>query len=415
MCLSFTRKSAQRNSQKMDYLRIDGAVGSGVSSIVRKCYDKLTGKAFAVKIIDKLSDQGGSDIIATTRDEVNILLSLQGHKNIIRLEDVFESTAFFFLVFEIAPKGELFDYLTEKVTLSEKQTRRIMLSIFEAVDYMHYHNVVHRDLKPENILLDEEINVKISDFGFAVELKEGETLRELCGTPGYLAPEVLQCSMFPDAPGYTKEVDMWACGVILYTLLCGFPPFWHRRQVVMLRNIMNGKYNFSSPEWEDVSNDAKNLIKKLLVVHPKERITASDALKHPWLQSTKSQKNDRFCARWKFKGAVLAVIAVQEFRRFIISKILPVSFDIVTEHPYGNKPIRKLIDGCAFRIYGHWVKRNKDENQNRAALFENNTQKYLNENDGPTGNVRKHVVPYEVSFRVSSFRSGRRPPSTKSS
>lgn len=108
-------------------------------------------------------------------------------------------------------------------------------------------------MKPENILLDENHNVKITDFGFARQLAEDEKLSDLCGTPGYLAPETLKCNMFEGSPGYSKEVDIWACGVIMFTLLVGCPPFWHRKQMVMLRNIMEGKYSFTSPEWIDIS------------------------------------------------------------------------------------------------------------------------------------------------------------------
>ncbi|EDS40729.1 phosphorylase kinase, gamma [Culex quinquefasciatus] len=157
--------------------------------------------------------------------------------------------------------------------------------IFEGVDYIHSKNIVHRDLKPENILLDDSLNVKITDFGFARRLKDGEKLFDLCGTPGYLAPETLKCNMFEDAPGYSKEVDIWACGVIMFTLLVGCPPFWHRKQMVMLRNIMEGKYSFTSPEWADISEDPKDLIRKCLVVDPSKRITVTEALKHPFFNT----------------------------------------------------------------------------------------------------------------------------------
>lgn len=135
-----------------------------------------------------------------------------------------------------------------------------MKQLFEAVEYIHSNDVVHRDLKPENILLDDNYNIKVTDFGFARVIEPKERLTDLCGTPGYLAPELLRASMYEDAEGYGKEVDLWACGVIMYTLLVGFPPFWHRKQMVMLRNIMAGKYEFCSPEWDDITEEAKDLV-----------------------------------------------------------------------------------------------------------------------------------------------------------
>lgn len=116
-----------------------------------------------------------------------------------------------------------------------------MKQLFEAVSYIHGKGIVHRDLKPENILLDDNLNVKLTDFGFAKVLSANERLFELCGTPGYLAPELLRASMYENAAGYRQEVDIWACGVIMYTLLVGFPPFWHRKQMITLRNIMEGR------------------------------------------------------------------------------------------------------------------------------------------------------------------------------
>lgn len=126
----------------------------------------------------------------------------------VELQDVFESPTFIFLVFELCKNGELFDYLTSVVTLSEKKTKYIMRQILEGLQHIHTQGIVHRDLKPENILLDDNLNVKITDFGFAKIVKEGELLQDLCGTPGYLAPETLRCNMIEDAPGYSYEVDM---------------------------------------------------------------------------------------------------------------------------------------------------------------------------------------------------------------
>lgn len=278
-------------------------LGRGISSTVRRCIEKETGKEFAAKIIDLGAAETGDSnhMLEATKQEIQILRQVMGHKFIIELQDVFESDAFIFLVFELCRQGELFDYLTSVVTLSEKKSRYIMRQIFEGVDYIHSKNIVHRDLKPENILLDDSLNVKITDFGFARRLKDGEKLFDLCGTPGYLAPETLKCNMFEDAPGYSKEVDIWACGVIMFTLLVGCPPFWHRKQMVMLRNIMEGKYSFTSPEWADISEDPKDLIRKCLVVDPSKRITVTEALKHPFFNTVVSSREPaRVCVAIKF-------------------------------------------------------------------------------------------------------------------
>ncbi|XP_058119565.1 phosphorylase b kinase gamma catalytic chain, skeletal muscle/heart isoform isoform X2 [Anopheles ziemanni] len=344
-------------------------LGRGISSTVRRCIEKETGKEFAAKIIDLGAAETGDSnhMLEATRQEIQILRQVMGHKFIIELQDVFESDAFIFLVFELCRQGELFDYLTSVVTLSEKKSRYIMRQIFEGVDYIHSKNIVHRDLKPENILLDDNLNVKITDFGFARVLKEGEKLYDLCGTPGYLAPETLKCNMFEDAPGYSKEVDIWACGVIMFTLLVGCPPFWHRKQMVMLRNIMEGKYSFTSPEWADISEDPKDLIRKCLVVDPTKRITVTEALKHPFF-NTVLRKQSQFNARKKFQFAILCVRAMIRIKRLRYTPE-PLRVEDALRDPYRVKVLRKVIDGCAFRVYGHWVK--KGEGQNRAALFEN--------------------------------------------
>ncbi|XP_067636998.1 phosphorylase b kinase gamma catalytic chain, skeletal muscle/heart isoform isoform X6 [Eurosta solidaginis] len=347
-------------------------LGRGISSTVRRCIEKETGKEFAAKIIDlgaatEVGDTSTYHMLEATRQEISILRQVMGHPYIIELQDVFESDAFVFLVFELCPKGELFDYLTSVVTLSEKKTRTIMRQIFEGVEYIHLKNIVHRDLKPENILLDENRNVKITDFGFARQLKGDEKLMDLCGTPGYLAPETLKCNMFEGSPGYSKEVDIWACGVIMFTLLVGCPPFWHRKQMVMLRNIMEGKYSFTSPEWVDISEDPKDLIRKCLVVDPAKRITVKEVLKHPFFNQM-LRKQNRFSARKKFQYAILVIRAVIRIRRLRYTAE-PLRVEEAIRDPYRVKVLRKVIDGCAFRVYGHWVK--KGEGQNRAALFEN--------------------------------------------
>uniref|UniRef100_A0A915L8J8 phosphorylase kinase n=1 Tax=Romanomermis culicivorax TaxID=13658 RepID=A0A915L8J8_ROMCU len=312
-----------------------------------------------------------------------------------QLHDFYESSTFLFIIFELAKGGELFDYLTRHVTLSEKKIRHIMRQIFEAVAAIHAKNIVHRDLKPENILLVGEDVVKVTDFGFAYELKEGERLKELVGTPGYLAPEVLKVNMYETADGYSKEVDLWACGVIMYTLFCGYAPFYHKKQLYMLRAISEGKYEFRSPEWDEITDVAKDLIRKLLVVDCKQRFTAKQALSHPFFQQPLSIEEfqlaaNKFDARKRFR---LSIIRVRLLVRLLRIKYLPslIPARQVRNNPYAARKIRKQIDNLAFHVYGHWVKKGRE--QYRDALFANSVRSESSLIESPkNANINKHLL-----------------------
>jgi len=211
--------------------------------------------------------------------EIDIMKKLQ-HPNIIQLMEVIDTPQTLYLVLEFAGGGELFDAIVNKGQYSEPEAINIVKQILEAIQYIHDNGIAHRDLKPENLLLadskDGKEFVKIADFGLSKDFGE-EALQTSCGTPDYVAPEVLM------GEPYDMAVDIWSIGVITYVLLCGFPPFYGDVQKELFDNIMSGNYDFPDPEWTDVSEEAKDFIKKILVVNPAKRMTAEEALQHPWI------------------------------------------------------------------------------------------------------------------------------------
>jgi len=200
----------------------------------------------------------------------------------LKLFEVFEDEEQFFLVMELVPGKELFDKIVERGQYSEKDASNIARQIISAVEYLHEKGIAHRDLKPENLLSsvsDEQELIKIADFGFSKDFNE-DKLQTSCGSPGYVAPEVLT------SESYDKSVDMWSIGVIIYILLCGYPPFYADNAPALFKKIMDVKYDFDDPSWDDVSEDAKDLIRHLLVKNPDERYTAQQCKEHPWIKAT---------------------------------------------------------------------------------------------------------------------------------
>ncbi|XP_074479682.1 calcium/calmodulin-dependent protein kinase type II delta 1 chain isoform X11 [Sebastes fasciatus] len=295
-------------------------LGKGAFSVVRRCMKISTGQEYAAKIINtkKLSARDHQKLEREAR-----ICRLLKHANIVRLHESISEEGFHYLVFDLVTGGELFEDIVAREYYSEADASHCIQQILEAVLHCHQMGVVHRDLKPENLLLASKLKgaaVKLADFGLAIEVQgEQQAWFGFAGTPGYLSPEVLR------KDPYGKPVDMWACGVILYILLVGYPPFWDEDQHRLYQQIKAGAYDFPSPEWDTVTPEAKDLINKMLTINPAKRVTATDALKHPWIcqRSTVASMMHRqetveclkkFNARRKLKGAILTtMLATRNF------------------------------------------------------------------------------------------------------
>nr|XP_020460796.1 calcium/calmodulin-dependent protein kinase type II subunit gamma isoform X2 [Monopterus albus] len=299
-------------------------LGKGAFSVVRRCVKKSSGQEYAAKIINtkKLSARDHQKLEREAR-----ICRLLKHANIVRLHDSISEEGFHYLVFDLVTGGELFEDIVAREYYSEADASHCISQILESVNHIHQHDIVHRDLKPENLLLASKMKgaaVKLADFGLAIEVQgEQQAWFGFAGTPGYLSPEVLR------KDPYGKSVDIWACGVILYILLVGYPPFWDEDQHKLYQQIKAGAYDFPSPEWDTVTPEAKNLINQMLTINPAKRITAEQALKHPWVchRSTVASMMHRqetveclrkFNARRKLKGAILTTMLVS--RNFSVGR-----------------------------------------------------------------------------------------------
>ncbi|XP_015430805.1 PREDICTED: calcium/calmodulin-dependent protein kinase type II alpha chain isoform X2 [Dufourea novaeangliae] len=295
-------------------------LGKGAFSVVRRCVQKSTGHEFAAKIINtkKLTPRDFQKL----EREARICRKLQ-HPNIVRLHDSIQEENCHYLVFDLVTGGELFEDIVAREFYSEADASHCIQQILESVHHCHHNGVVHRDLKPENLLLASKAKgaaVKLADFGLAIEVQgDAQAWFGFAGTPGYLSPEVLK------KEPYGKPVDIWACGVILYILLVGYPPFWDEDQHRLYAQIKAGSYDYPSPEWDTVTPEAKNLINQMLTVNPSKRITASEALKHPWICQRERVASvvhrqetveclKKFNARRKLKVAILTtMLATRNF------------------------------------------------------------------------------------------------------
>ncbi|KAM8975113.1 calcium/calmodulin-dependent protein kinase type 1G isoform 2-T2 [Pelodytes ibericus] len=258
-------------------------LGSGAFSEVFLVKQRATGQHFALKCIKKVNSSRDRSL----ENEIAVLKKIN-HDNIVTLEDIYESSSHFYLVMQLVSGGELFDRILERGVYTEKDASNVIRQVLSAVLYLHDNGIVHRDLKPENLLYlttEENAKIMITDFGLS-KMEESGIMSTACGTPGYVAPEVLA------QKPYSKAVDCWSIGVITYILLCGYPPFYEETESRLFEKIREGTFEFESPFWDDISKSAKDFISCLLEKDPKKRYNCENALMHPWIAGNTALHRD---------------------------------------------------------------------------------------------------------------------------
>jgi calcium/calmodulin-dependent protein kinase I len=293
---------------------------SGSFATVCRGTHRATGRKVAIKCVLRKDLPPADD--AAIYDECAILASLS-HPHIVPLIDFFDEKDCYFIVMELMSGGDLFDRIGKKKAYSEADARDLIVKMLKSVAYCHQHRIAHCDMKPKNLLLmsdDNDSYIKLADFGFAARVHTPKSLSKQCGTPFFVAPEILM------RKGYDQAADMWSVGCIIYLLLSGNLPFMGRSQKELFRKIVAGTFDFDDEEWVDISEDAKDLVRKLLIMNPDERITANDAVRHKWLKASRdrlsmitlqgtSQRLKTFNARMKLRSAMIAVDWISSLKR----------------------------------------------------------------------------------------------------
>ena len=269
----------------------------------------------AIKVIDKSKVEDMNDI----KREIEIM-QMVDHPNVIKLYEIHATSKVMNLVMELVTGGELFDRIVAKSSYTEKEAAGTLFTLCDALAHLHARKIVHRDLKPENLLYSkpgDDAVIKIADFGLARMVSSQDMMKTACGTPGYVAPEILNNKGYDSA-----AVDMWSTGVILYILLCGFPPFYEEELPALFDSILQARYDFPSPWWDNVSMEAKSLVKKLLERDPKKRLTAEEAMQDEWINKASGtdlsgarKQLKKYNASRKLRKAALGIIAQQRMER----------------------------------------------------------------------------------------------------
>lgn len=275
----------RRDAKVRDVYKLGRTLGTGGFAIVKLGTDKQTGEEWAIKIMALPEENTKPSDNENTRDdifkEIDILCDLT-HENVIFMKEYFEENNKVYLITELLMGGELLDAVLSRGSYNEADARVCFKQFLQGIEYLHSKGIAHRDLKLENLLLQSPSDitkVKIADFGLAKKAREN-AMDTICGTPQYVAPEVIQ-----GTPGliYSPAVDLWSAGVVLFILLGGYPPFFDESEPALFEKIRRGNYSFDDPLWENISAMAKDLIRKLLVLDPAHRLTATTALQHEWL------------------------------------------------------------------------------------------------------------------------------------
>ncbi|KNC75759.1 serine/threonine protein kinase [Sphaeroforma arctica JP610] len=266
------------------------SLGRGSFSVCYKCLERSSGKFYAVKIISKASRVGSPVAV-----EIENLRKCLGFKHVVQLHETLDDDEYDYMVMELLKGGELFDRIKSKTKFTELAAAEVMAKIVEAVKSIHAIHIAHRDIKPENLLYDSESDsseLKLIDFGFSKSVEDGSLpLKTPCFTAAYAAPEVLK-----NDGEYDMSCDLWSVGVIMYTLLCGYPPFNVRKKsdsALYDTIVSNGEFKFKDEDWRDVSSAARDLIQRFLDVVPSRRISAKEALAHPWFNEIRARSNKR--------------------------------------------------------------------------------------------------------------------------
>ncbi|PSS03597.1 CAMK/RAD53 protein kinase, variant [Coniella lustricola] len=290
----FKYPKSRQSSRFLQHYTLLEQLGKGHFAEVFLCVEKATGTRYAVKVFTKSPGMEERSKTEGLQQEIAVLMGVS-HPNVLCLKDTFDEKHAVFLVLELAAKGELFNLIVMKQKLTENETRKLFTQLFQGIKYLHDRNIVHRDIKPENILMvDDDLHVKLADFGLAKIIGEESFTTTLCGTPSYVAPEILAEGRHRK---YTKAVDIWSLGVVMYICLCGFPPFsdelYSRDFPYSLsQQIKEGKFDYPSPYWDSVGDPALELIDCMLVVNPEKRYTVDQCLAHPWLTAANPGIND---------------------------------------------------------------------------------------------------------------------------